>query len=241
MRRLTRINNTQEGYSDSSVQISTQMCMHNSSKLSCQVLKQMEDASESQVDMKYYNAYIPQRKQHLYQTPLKMYKKHLCGQCESHDITKVMNRLGVEEDMLPTATRQLSTGKPFRISPSRMLYSHLRRAVCHADTNCTALHNTIIGKIPESEMESVCGSEKACLTREYFTKALLYSHRYTHNSTQVHTDKLWNRNWVYCPYSLNSKTPCMGTVSKETWLDPTQRAGACANTISEVRQHHVER
>jgi len=159
MRRLTRVNNTEEEYNDPSIQMSTQMCMHNTSKLSCSVLHQnSEDVSLSHMSMKYYDAHIPEPTHNPNPTLMKTRKKTLCSQCESHDITKIMNRLGIEEDILSTTQRQLSTGKPFRISTSRMLYSHLRRAVCHTDTDCSVLHDTIMAKIPMDERETVCGS-----------------------------------------------------------------------------------
>ena len=237
MRRLMQVNNslssTMNMHSENKKH-SIQYCTHNDTSITCSMLEQNSaDVEQSYV---YMDAYSAQVGQAAARKP-KHYKERLCSQCDAHQIDKIFSRLNAEENIEANADRQMSFGEPFRISPARMMYSRLHRAVCRTDATCDKLQQAIVRNMSTAEEAAWCGADDDhtdCMSRSTFSKALLMPQTYSDQAIALSTDALWARNWVFCPHDRNEQKPCSGSVDKATWLDASLRPEACAVAMNTV-------
>ena len=146
----------------------------------------------------------------------------------------MFSRLDTEENIMADTNSQLSFGEPFRISPSRMMYSRLHKAVCHTNITCEKLQETLLSNMSTEQQEAWCGVDKNCMSRTSFSNAVVMQQNYIEQSPTFDTDALWARNWVFCPHNRNSQEQCTGSIDKATWLDSSLRSQACANAMSAV-------
>ena len=237
MQRLMQVNNSLSNMIDmnavnaESTKHSIQYCTHNDTSVTCSMLEQNSaNVAQSYVYMDTYSAQVgqaaPRKQRH--------YKEKLCSQCDEHKIDKIFSRLDAEENIMANTDRQMSFGEPFRISPARMMYSRLHRAVCHTNATCDKLQEAIVRNMSAEQKETWCGSDTNCMSRSTFSKALLMPQQYSDQAIAPSTDALWARNWVFCPHHTSEQKQCSGSVDKATWLNASLRQQACAVAMNAV-------
>ena len=193
-----------------------QFCTAFETHAKCRVLQRNanEQVGESQFawsskDIPVQEAFVPQKR--------KISRKRKCNLCESHVESSFVNRLS-NEMPLHTAVRQLSVGVPTSISPERLIAANLRRKICpSAGVDCPRLYDVL----PRESWQ------KHKLMRGLLNLSI--SHQHSIPPT-VHDDDLWNEPWVFCKRN-NNLTSCAGVISKEEWVNPTLRSGACSREM----------
>jgi hypothetical protein len=205
------------------------MCTRNVSTMTCAMLQQDKlNVTGSKQILRHFPASTPgdggqnQRLQHLRRQP--------CSACAKQRVDSVLTRFVTEETV--HVMQQLSLGQQVRLSTARLLAAHLHHAVCNASATCPQL---------EAALASEC-TDGACLHHSTFLPSLLKQGHaapetkatgLVASDAQSASDALWARSWVWCPNGGTQDRfgQCSGSVNKETWLDPQQRARACVAQI----------
>lgn len=220
MARLMRVNNTLSHNPVQGAVHSVQVCTHSNTTLTCTMLAQNgTHPAFSQVHKhEFARGEAPVRG-----TSVRARHKHraLCSSCARANLTRVVTRLLKTVELRKGTLPQLSFGVPHRLSTERVVAAHLHRILCGANDTCSLLQRAL-----------PCAD---CLRRGRFMPALLANLSVQHSSLPA-TDALWDRNWVFCPHTQSNSPQdtagrCAGSVPKSVWLDPRQRAGACAEQL----------
>lgn len=152
-------------------------------------------------------------------------RRKRCVNCDDHSVPSYVRGDMSKVKMPGDKTRHLSTGVMTTVHPARQIAAHLRRHICPNTTGPCAGLETLF--------------DANAFTISGFADSFL--HRQTPSSPitgGVNNSMLWNRNWVWCdPH--NTSTPCVGSMSREEWLDPEERPGRCADAVYGAHQRET--
>jgi len=157
-------------------------------------------------------------------TTLQRKRNRSCKKCEEHATPMFMNKRTQAETLKEGSPKHLSVGVPIKFHPARQLAAQLRKAVCPNTTKtCTKLENLMSA----DHFNTSLFSSKFIGLAQNRTKN-------KDNKTKVSDNLLWERPWLFCD-NTNRSSNCVGSMSKQEWLQPKSRPEKCAKAVYNAR------
>lgn len=187
-----------------------QRCRVQDSTLKCSTLKPDGRVGEDDFDI------LPEH------TPshAKRARGRRCATCLSGRARRFVRVDGESEDMLASRA-MLSTGEQARLSPERVIASHIRRHVCGATLDCPRLQSVFnLSKWRRGQLLPALLDGPQAVRETWVPPEPAGGAGRAGHVEQV----MWQRPWVFC---VNGSAACSGSILRDVWLDPAARVQAC--------------